>query len=191
MSDGQLWMGVATILAVVAGPILAVVITRMIDNRRAEDQRKFDIFRTLMRTRTMPIHFDHVGALNLVEVEFIKHTDVIQAWKIYLGNLGESMPPVEEKEKFTAAQNKRNALLTKLISEIAKALKIKIEQLDILEGNYLPQGWNDDDWEQRLVRRGLINVLHSKAPIIIQTQQPQQSQSPYPPAPTQEQIDEN
>ena len=37
-------------------------------------------------------------------------------------------------------------------------LQIKVKQLDILEGNYVPQGWNDAETEQLLVRRGLLNV---------------------------------
>lgn len=180
MTDGEFWLAVVTVFAVLVGPIAAVIVTRIIDDRRADQTRKYDIFRTLMRTRMMPIHFEHVGALNLVEVEFIKHPAVIKAWKDYLTNLGETFPPPEEKEKSDAALKKRNSLLTKLISEIAKVLRVNVEQLDILEGNYIPRGWNDDDWEQKLVRRGLINVLHGRAPIVIQ---PQQANSPYPPPP--------
>lgn len=183
MTAGEFWIGFATIIAVMVGPVLAVWITRIIDERRASKQRKFDIFRTLMRTRKLPIHVDHVGALNLVEVEFVNNGNVINAWKKYLANLSETLPPVEEKDRFDDACKKRDSLLTKLISEIAKVLKIRIEQIDILEGNYIPQGWHDDDWEQRLVRRGLINVLSGKTPIMIQAPQASQRTSPYPPPP--------
>jgi hypothetical protein len=44
------------------------------------------------------VDVDHVGALNLVEVEFIKSREVIAAWKAYLKNLGEPIPPVEQKD---------------------------------------------------------------------------------------------
>lgn len=185
MTAGELWIGIATIVAVVMGPILAVVITRIIDDQRAAKARKLDIFRSLMKTRRMPVHFEHVGALNLVEVEFIEHREVIAAWKGYLTNLGEELPPIEQKDRYDSSIQKRNSLHTKLIHEISKVLKLGVEQLDILEGNYLPQGWHDDDWEQRLARRGLLNVLYGKAPIIIQPQQPSQTQGPYPPPPTQ------
>ena len=73
MTDNGLWMGLATVLAVLVGPVIAVLITRYFDNRRADEARKLDIFRTLMRTRRLPLHWDHVGALNLVEVEFIDY----------------------------------------------------------------------------------------------------------------------
>ena len=185
MSAGELWIGIATIAAVVIGPILAVMITRIIDDQRAAKARKLDIFRSLMKTRRMPVHFEHVGALNLVEVEFIENREVIAAWKSYLSNLGEHLPPIEEKDRYDSAIQKRNSLHTKLIHEISKILKLRVEQLDILEGNYVPQGWHDDDWEQRLARRGLINVLHGRAPIIIQPQQSPKFRSPYPPPPTE------
>lgn len=185
MTAGELWIGISTIIAVVMGPILAVLITRIIDDQRAAKARKLDIFRSLMKTRRMPVHFDHVGALNLVEVEFIDHGEVISAWKNYLANLGEELPPIEQKDKYDTAIKKRDSLHTKLIHEISKVLKLRVEQLDILEGNYVPQGWHDDHWEQRLARRGLINVLYGKAPITIQPQQPPQVQGPYPPPPEQ------
>ncbi len=153
------WFSISTIIAVVLGPILAVWITRIIDDRRAQQTRKMDIFRTLMRTRRTPIHFEHVGALNLVEVEFSENKDVVDAWKAYLKNLGEELPPLEQKDRHDKAVKDRDALLTKLIYEISVVLKFRVQQLDILEGNYVPQGWHDDDWEQRLVRRHLIGVL--------------------------------
>ena len=77
----------------------------------------------------------------------------------------------------------RQNLLTKLIYEISKVLKFKVEQLDILEGNYIPQGWNDDYWEQKLVRKALIDVLGGRHPILIQSHAPTQNNGPYPPAP--------
>ena len=118
-----------------------------------------EIFRTLMRTRGMPIHWDHVGALNLVEVEFIDNQDVIKAWKEYLTHLNERPP--KEKVELDAFGRKRATLLTALIDAIAKALGVKVAQLDILQGNYVPSGWAADEDEQRWLRRALIEVLSS------------------------------
>ena len=176
-------VALATISAILLGPLFAILVARYLDGLRADKARKLEIFRTLMRTRRLPMDREHVGALNLVEVEFIDHQDVMDAWKAYLDNLGEELPPIEQKARYDTATRKRDALLTKLIDTIAKALNIKVAQLDILEGNYVPPVWSDDDWEQRLVRRGLINVLYGRAAIQIQPHQPQQEQNPYPPPP--------
>lgn len=183
MIDGVTILGIATAGAAIIGPAVAVWITRMSDDRKEVRARRMDIFRTLMRTRKMPIHFDHVGALNLIEIEFAKDANVIAAWKNYLKNLGERLPPDASKDRETKFSKARENLLTKLIYEISKVLKFKVEQLDILEGNYIPQGWNDDDWEQKLVRKALIDVLGGRRPLLIQPHAPNQNNGLYPPAP--------
>ncbi|WP_286909324.1 DUF6680 family protein [Roseovarius sp.] len=183
MIEGVTILGVATAGAALIGPALAVWITRMSDDRKEVRARRMDIFRTLMRTRKMPIHFDHVGALNLIEIEFAKDADVIAAWKNYLKNLSERLPADANKDDEIAFSKARENLLTKLIYEISKVLKFKVEQLDILEGNYIPQGWNDDDWEQKIVRKALIDVLGGRRPLLIQPHTPSQKNGPYPAAP--------
>ena len=183
MIEGIDWTAAVTALAAVAGPMIAVWITRLSDSRKAVHDRRMEIFRTLMRTRKMPIHYDHVGALNLVEIEFAHDAKVIAAWKDYLKNLSERMPANMSSEDQAALTQKRDSLLTKLISEIATVLKFKVEQLDILEGNYIPQGWSDDEWEQKVVRRSLIAVLGGRQPIMIQPYNPAEVHGPYPPAP--------
>ena len=115
---------------------------------RADKDRKYDIFRTLMRTRMVPLPWEHVGALNLVEVELIEHTEVVQAWKAYLENLAQPVPSYND-DIYNRSRQDRDALLTSLLDKIAQALDIKISQLDILQGNYVPRGWSDDNQEQR------------------------------------------
>jgi Family of unknown function (DUF6680) len=177
------WMAVATIVAVLLGPIIAVWVTRYFDDRKEVRARRMDIFRTLMRTRKIPIHFDHVGALNLVEIEFAKDSKVIAAWKDYLRNLGERLPPEADNDTQNALFKKRESLLTKLIYEISQVLQFKVEQLAILEGNYIPQAWNDDEFEQRIMRRAFLDVLDGRRPVSIRPYTPPQGVGPYPPAP--------
>lgn len=183
MAEGIDWFAITTATAAIVGPVVAVWITRMSDDRKEVQGRRMDIFRTLMRTRKMPVHFDHVGALNLIEIEFAKDESVIRAWKEYLQNLSEPFPLNAEDAIQSNFLKKRETKLTKLISEIAKVLKFKVEQMDIFEGNYIPQGWHDDDWEQKLARKGLIEVLSGRRPIIIQPYAPSQGTGPYPPPP--------
>lgn len=181
--NGSAWLAIVTAVAAIIGPAIAVWITRMSDERKEIHGRRMEIFRTLMRTRKMPVHFDHVGALNLIEIEFANDQAVIGAWKEYLRNLSEPVPSGAEETVQAIFFKRRETLLTKLISEIAKVLKFKIEQMDIFEGNYIPQGWHDDDWEQRMARKGLIEVLSGKRPIVIQPYAPSQGTGPYPPPP--------
>ncbi|WP_143103459.1 DUF6680 family protein [Albimonas pacifica] len=176
-------MAAATLIAVLVGPVLAVLVTRLIDQRREVRARRMDVFRTLMRTRKLPVHFDHVGALNLVEVEFADKKQVISAWKDYLKSLSERLASNASEEEHEGLRRRRDSGLTKLIYEISKVLNFKVEQLDILEGNYMPQVWDDDDWEQRMVRRSLRAVLDGQRPVLFQHYSPQAGLGPYPPAP--------
>lgn len=186
MSEAIL-VGLVAAAAAIAGPMIAVWITRRSDERKEVAARRADIFRTLMRTRKLPIHYEHVGALNLIEIEFAQDKQVISAWKAYLGKLGERISDDTPQQVVDEVLRQRQTLLTKLIFEIAQTLKIKVEQLDILEGNYIPQGWSDEENEQRMVRRALIDVLGARRAVLIQPYNPAAGNGPYPPAP---QIDD-
>lgn len=121
--------------------------------------------------------------MNLVEVEFHGRKAVIDAWKLYWAHLQKGTPVNEAQ----AAQflRERDALLTKLLHGIAKALNFKMEQLDIFEGGYAPQGWIDDEDNLRLVRTLLLDVLNGRRGIpIVPLSMPVQN-SPYPPPPSE------
>lgn len=49
------WIAAVNLLAIVLGPILAVVVTRLMDDRSAERSRQYQVFRDLMRTRAAKI----------------------------------------------------------------------------------------------------------------------------------------
>lgn len=179
------WTALVTAIAAILGPLIAVWITRRSDERKEFYARRMEIFRTLMRTRKLAVHIDHVSALNLVEIEFSDQKSVISAWKDYLRNLGEAFPSTASELQQSEFLKRRESLLTKLISEIAKVIKVKIEQMDIFEGNYVPQGWHDDDWEQRLMRRALTDVMMGRRALLVQGYSPAIGSGPYPPAPNQ------
>lgn len=63
-------IGVASIAAIVAGPIIALELQKRLDKGREARDRKLTVFKTLMtyRATTLSPHF--VQALNLINVEF-------------------------------------------------------------------------------------------------------------------------
>ncbi|MCC7267940.1 MAG: hypothetical protein IT546_11440 [Caulobacteraceae bacterium] len=79
------WINIA---AVVVGPLAAVLITRWLDMRRERDDRRMEVFKTLMRTRRTPIAADNVGALNLIELEFYNDKPIIDAWRNLFQHFG-------------------------------------------------------------------------------------------------------
>ncbi len=162
-----------TLAAILIGPIIAVWMTRYLDDRRERHHNRMDIFRTLMRTRRTPVFPEHVGALNLIEIEFAKDKAVIAAWKALYQHLGTEhtrrpdeqtigLPPnqtaTRNEKFFDRLAQERQSLLAKLLHAMAKVMNFKVEQLEIFEGGYYPQGWDDEFREQRLMRRYVIEL---------------------------------
>ena len=57
-------------LAIVLGPILALLAQRWLDLIREKKNRRIQLYLTLMLHRANPLHADHVNAINLVDVVF-------------------------------------------------------------------------------------------------------------------------
>lgn len=157
-----------TFAAILLGPVLAILVARHLEAKKHERDRKMDVFRTLMRTRRAPISHDHVGALNLVEIEFANNAGVMTAFKNLISDFGATHTPKpgEDERVFQARiYGNRQKLLARLLHAIAGDLDFKIEQLEIFEGGYTPQGWHDVDWEQTQARRYLVDLASRKAAV--------------------------
>lgn len=184
MTSGEITLTALTILAILAGPIVAVWITRRLDDRRLKQTRRMDVFRTLMRTRRVTLSPDHVGALNLVEIEFQDEKSVIDAWRQYFESLGARWPNDLQEPEIEHRLKRRSALLTKLLHAMATALDFEIEQLDIFEGGYAPQGWQDDEQAIKEIRYRLLQLLNGNGALpITSVTQPSARTGPYPPPP--------
>ncbi len=185
MPDKITWFEIFTLIALIAGPAIAVIIARYMDTRRAKRERRMDIFRTLMRTRRSRLMPDHVGALNLVEIEFKDEATVITEWKAYFEHLGidhpkrtdeqveDEMTQEEKQRRFGKYDQRiikeREKLLAKLLHAIAKVLNFEIEQLEIFEGGYLPQAWDVIEMEQAAIRRFVVGLYlgNLKVPVAV------------------------
>lgn len=168
-------VNIVTIIALIIGPILAVIIGRFLESRRIERERRTDVFRTLMRTLGDRLSFDHVSALNLVTIEFQNDENVIEEWKKYLEYLhsGYQRRPdeiVSENHLTEAEKQDRNnryntrtfiesgKLLAKLLEAMAQSLNYKVEGLDIFQGGYSPQGWEHVESQQALIRQYFVDL---------------------------------
>ena len=83
------WLMIA---AVFLGPIVAVRLTRYLDNQKEIKERKLEIFKSLMATRAYTVSWLHVEALNRIDLEFDANRDreVVEAWKEYLDLLNDT-----------------------------------------------------------------------------------------------------
>jgi hypothetical protein len=143
------FLGLATVIATLVGPIAAVIVTRYVDGRRARETLQLDIFRTLMGRRRMQLSQEFVVALNRIEVEFHDRPEVITKWKDLLAVFGRDRPINEGQ-----GQKLREDIDTKLaamLETMAKVLNVKVPTLDILRGGYRPSGHDTVEGDQHAV----------------------------------------
>ncbi|MGH7083688.1 MAG: DUF6680 family protein, partial [Acetobacteraceae bacterium] len=157
----QLPLGLAVVFATFFGPIAAVLITRIIDTTRRRRERRLDVFRSLMGSRRAPLSPERVRALNMVEIEFNGVQSVERAYHDLMTHINLTPPLPGDWHQ------RQRTLLTKLLSKMATVLGYKLQQLDMLEGGYYPQGFADIESEQQAVRQQLVAVLSGQRPLLI------------------------
>ena len=174
----ETWYALATLGAILLGPIFAVIVTRKIDQSRDARQRKLDVFRNLMQTRGIRLDPVHVAALNIVEIEFYKEPKVRTAFKEYVAHLGAPMPSVEEQDRFFA---QRTDLFVEFLATIGQALNLQFDKRDLERLTYVPEGWNTDQNLQRKNAFLLSQILGGERAIPVTSMI--SGPSPYPDAP--------
>ena len=151
------------ITAVFLGPIVAVQLTRYLDDKKEVRARKLDIFKTLMATRAYNLSWNHVEALNRIDLEFDKNhkkeKEVIEAWKEYLDLLGNTIIPIEQWGV------KRVDLLVELLHKMAKVLDYDFDKTHIKNSSYSPRVHGETEEQQNILRKGLLEILDGKRSI--------------------------
>ncbi len=146
------------ILVVIAGPLVAVQLTRYLDNKRESKERKTQLFKTLMGTRSYTVSWDHVAALNRIDLEFDKNDpkekSVIEAWKAYHDLLNQKNLTAEQWDI------KRTDLFVDLLYEMARVLNYDFDKTHIKNSSYSPIAHGTNEEETRQIRQGLIEVLN-------------------------------
>jgi hypothetical protein len=148
------------ILAVLLGPIIAVRLTRHLDNRKEIRERKLWIFKTLMATRASTLSPHHVEALNRIDLEFSpknkKEKPVLEAWKAYLDLLGDSGIAQEQWGI------RRVDLLVELLHKMAQILDYEFDKTTIKNSSYYPRGYGELEKDQTVIRRGLKELIEGQ-----------------------------
>ena len=73
----------ANVLAIIAAPLIALLVGITLQNRRVSYERRYAIFRTLMAERATPVSPASVGVLNLIDVEFRGYPKVLKSYRDY------------------------------------------------------------------------------------------------------------
>ena len=117
-------------------------------------------------------------ALNMVEIEYHGVEPVLNAYRNLFQFLHTEAPPTPDWEQ------KWRANLTKLLTEMAKSLGYRLDQLEVLQGGYYPRGLASVEEEQQTVRRLLIDLLSNKRSLAIAPGASPPAQAPVGPGPS-------
>jgi hypothetical protein len=166
-------------LAVVAGPIVAVQVESFLRRRREIHGRRVRIFRTLMSTRLSTLAATHTESLNLVELEF--HTSnpldkkVVDHWKLYHSHLHDrNYIPKEGWEQ------RRSELLVDLLYQMSQAIGYSFDKASIKMGAYSPQSYLDYHLQDLETRKLWLEILKGQRPIPMAVFQPPANPGPAP-----------
>ena len=80
----MLWVN---IIAILLSPLIAVLVTVMLQARNEQNSRRLWIFNTLIATRHSPLIDEAVRALNMIDVAFYHSKRVRQIWHEYYNML--------------------------------------------------------------------------------------------------------
>ncbi|CDN54216.1 Hypothetical protein RG1141_CH18760 [Neorhizobium galegae bv. officinalis bv. officinalis str. HAMBI 1141] len=176
---GMRWIDIINIIAIVVGPILAVVVDRLRQRWSDDNTRRLAVFRSLMRTRRLLLDPEHVGALNLVDLEFYGHQRVMDAFSAYMSHLSAPMPGPDGHVRFF---EQREDLLVRLLYQMGKDLGFQYDKHDLAKLAYGPAGWIQEQDIQRQNMGYLNELLAGKRALPITPMQPPAANA-FPPAP--------
>jgi len=159
------------LIAVIAGPVLAVQAQKWIEGIRDLSNRRLWIFKTLMATRGSILSIDHVGALNRIDLEFYgnkKYHQVIDAWNVYYAHLNKKSTTEAETVVW---YDRQEDLLADLLFEMGTSLGYKFDKALIKRHVYSPQAHGNLERENELIRKKLIELLMGEINLPIAVEQ--------------------
>ena len=158
--------GIMTIIAIILGPILAVQVQKFIERITLKRQAKDQLFKTLMSTRQARMAPDHVRALNMIDIVFYgkrkKDNKVVAAWRLYLDQLftcPRDTEAPEHKAKLDAWTIKSIDVFNDMLFEMATALGYEFDKVLLKRGAYTPSGYDETDFDQYIIRRGVAKLF--------------------------------
>lgn len=151
---------VLMITATAISPLIAVQVTRWLDDRNEVRGRKLQVFKVLMATRATTLAAQHVEALNRIDLEFSHKRPaekvVLDAWQEYLDHLS------NVKIETETWALRRVDLLVEMLYVMGKAVGYEFNKTQVKNGIYLPTGHTRIEEEQERLRSMMLQLLEGK-----------------------------
>ena len=169
------------IAATLLGPIIAVQTQKWIERRNEAKSRKKQLFETLMASRGSRLSYEHVRALNMIEVTFYGKSDrsrteseaaVLAAWREYLDFLSE---PLDVWSVELGAR--REEQFINLLEKMAADIGYKFDRVQLRRGAYSPVAHGVHETKGEELRDAAIAVLTGERKIKVDLGDPAGSPS--------------
>lgn len=148
----------AIVFATFFGPVAALWMQRILDDRREQHRRRLVIFQALM-TQRLRLTVEHVNAINAIPLEFAEKKGdvggVRTAWKVYLGHMAKN--PDEPSWGAT-----RVRLFVELLQKMGSFLKYDFDPVELENEFYFPKGHVSLSSDQDVIRQGLADVFSGR-----------------------------
>jgi len=131
-----------TIFALIVGPILAVLLSIVLEATRRTHDRKLHIMRLLLANRHLPGTTEYNTAINLIPAEFNSQSEVMAAWRKYHALVREEHVEQAAQE---AHFRRLAAAQSSLIFEIMKSVGLKLSEGDIQTEVYISNAFAERD----------------------------------------------
>ena len=150
------------IVALVGGPIAAVQIAEYLRKKEEFRKRQIHVFRTLMATRTTTLYYNHIEALNLVEIDFSKERKIMDCWQLYRNHLDDQ---AYIKRDVASWENDRSKLMIDLLYEMSISIGYSYDKSQIQKGVYYPSGYQNIENQNAETRKLWLEVLKGERQI--------------------------
>ena len=151
--EGEKFMEWINLVAIIVIPILAVIIGQYLQDRSEKRKDKMRVFTHLMSYRSFGyIDQYSVNIFNSVPIIFYDDKEVIEKYNSYLKSLNIKPDDAQIKQK-EIEDNK-----TKMLEAMAKALKYKNINWELIQNPYLPKGLLDQIDAENTYKRGQVEI---------------------------------
>lgn len=134
MTTFQIIITIANSIAVIAIPVIAVLLAQKLQDRAERRKDKMQIFKILMTSRIYGWTPDSVHALNIIDFVFVNDKEVRSAWKDLNDKLHVSAPNAQQLKMIEHSQYK-------LIETISNSLGYKDKiTWETIQNPYIPDG---------------------------------------------------
>ncbi len=162
--------------AVIIAPILAVQVQKYLEKIREHKYKKIRLFYALISTRTSRVSYEHVQALNMIDIEFYgriifkkrfqnkKDKAVQDSWKEYHDHLNSKMEPELWNQK-------SDELFVALLYNMAKALNYEFDKVELKRSAYSPIAHGEYENDNLIIRQSLAKILSGEKPLPMKLEQ--------------------